>query len=136
MKEVGLVALHSPKNINITELESHGVRTSLLPWKAEQQYCANAVSLFPCIVQFSSGWYVCPYVLHPISEVFPTLPLKWFQCLIDDGPLLSFQGRLSSTSSFNASLLQAIKGVISLALCPQVVSRASQHFRSSEKQAT
>ena len=52
MKEVGLVALHSPKNINITELESHGVRTSLLPWKAEQQYCANAVSLFPCIVQF------------------------------------------------------------------------------------
>ena len=33
-------------------------------------------------------------------------------------------------------LLQAIDGVMSLALCPQVVSQASQHFRSSEKQAT
>ena len=71
-----------------------------------------------------------------LSEVFPTLPLKWFQCLIDNGPLLSFQGRSFSTSSFNASLLQAISGVISLALCPQVVSQASQHFRSSKKQAT
>ena len=33
-------------------------------------------------------------------------------------------------------LLQAIRGVVSLALCPQVVSQAPQHFRSSEKQAT
>ena len=54
----------------------------------------------------------------------------------DDGPLSSFQGRLSSASSFNASLLQTISGVMFLALCPQVVSQASQHFRSSEKQAT
>ena len=29
-----------------------------------------------------------------------------------------------------------ICGVMSLALCPQVVSQAPQHFRSSEKQAT
>ena len=56
--------------------------------------------------------------------------------LIDDGPLSSFQGRSSSASSFHASLLQAIDGMMSLALCPQVVSQASQHFRSSEKQAT
>ena len=34
------------------------------------------------------------------------------------------------------SLLQAISGVISLALCLQLVSQAPQHFRSSEKQAT
>ena len=33
-------------------------------------------------------------------------------------------------------LLQAINCVISLALCLQLVSQASQHFRSSEKQAT
>ena len=44
--------------------------------------------------------------------------------------------RSSSASSFNASLLQAINGVMSLALYPQVVSQVSQHFRSSEKQAT
>ena len=50
-------------------------------------------------------------------------------CLTDDGPLSSFQGRSSSDSSF----LQVIDGVMSLALCPQVVSEASQHFRSSEK---
>ena len=36
-------------------------------------------------------------------------------------------------SSFDSSLLQAIDGVMSLALCPQVMSQASQHFRSSEK---
>ena len=70
-----------------------------------------------------------------LSEVSPTLPLKRFQCS-DDGPLSSFQGRSSTTSSFNASLRQAINGVMSFALCPQVVSQASQHFRSSEKQAT
>ena len=49
---------------------------------------------------------------------------------------MSFQGRSSSASSFHASLLQAINGVMSLAWCLQVVSQASQHFRSSQKQAT
>ena len=39
-------------------------------------------------------------------------------------------------SSFHASLLQAIDGVMPLALCPQVVSWAPQHFRSSGMQAT
>ena len=56
--------------------------------------------------------------------------------LIDDGPLSSFQKLSFSASSFHASLLQAIDGVMSLALCPQVVSQAPQHFRSSETQAT
>ena len=82
------------------------------------------------------------YALHPVSqsEVFLTLPLKQIHCsivhLIDDGPLSSFQERLSSASSFHTFLLQVIDGVMSLALCPQVVSQASQHFRSSKKQAT
>ena len=56
--------------------------------------------------------------------------------LTEYGPLLSFQGRSSSASSLDASLLQAIDGVMSLALCPQLVSQASHHFRSSETQAT
>ena len=34
------------------------------------------------------------------------------------------------------SLLQAVDGVMSLALCLQVVSQVPQHFRSSETQAT
>ena len=71
-----------------------------------------------------------------LSEVSLMLPLKRFLYSSDDGPLSSFQGRSLSTSSFHASLLQAIDGVMSLALHPQVVSQASQHFRSSEKQAT
>ena len=44
--------------------------------------------------------------------------------------------RPSKEASFNAYFLQAIDGVVSLALCPQVMSQAPQHFRSSEKQAT
>ena len=56
--------------------------------------------------------------------------------LTDNGPLSSYLGGSFSASSFNASLLQAINGVVSLALCPQVLSQVPQHFRSSEKQAT
>ena len=77
-----------------------------------------------------------PFVpsLRSFSKVaFETVPM--FR-LIDDDPFSSFQGRLASTSSFNTFLLQAINGVMSLALCPQVVSQAPQHFRSSEKKAT
>ena len=92
-------------------------------------------------VQFSSRWYLCPrkspYALHPVSEKFPQRCL-WNSSKVrlnDDGPLSSFQGRSSSASSFHASLLQPIDGVMSLALRPQVVFQASQHFRSSEKQA-
>ena len=50
------------------------------------------------------GWYVCA-ALHPISQKFPHCCL-WNSLnvrLIDDGPLLNFQRRLSSTSSFHAS---------------------------------
>ena len=72
--------------------------------------------------------------LRRFSNVaFETVPVF---CLSDDGPLSSSQGRSSSAFSFHASLSQAIDGVISLALFPQVVSQAPQHFKSSEKQAT
>ena len=48
-------------------------------------------------------------------------------CLTDDGPLSPFQGRSSTSgaSSFHTSVLQAIDGVMSLALCPRSV-RTSQ----------
>ena len=93
-------------------------------------------------VQFSSRWYLCawksPYVLRLVSQKFPQRCL-WNSSnirLVDDGPLSSFQGRSSSTSSFHTALLQVISGVMSLALFLQVVSQASQHFIFSEKQAT
>ena len=78
------------------------------------------------------------YALHLISQKFPQRCLCNGSTvrLIDDGPFLSFEGRSSRASSFHASLLQAIDSVMSLALSPQVVSQASQHFRSSEKQVT
>ena len=78
-----------------------------------------------------------PIALHSVSQKFAQRRL-WNSSsvhLIDDGSLSSFQGRSSSTWG-STSLLQAIYGVTSLALCPQVVSQAFQHFRSSEKQAT
>ena len=48
----------------------------------------------------------------------------------------NFLSRLSSASSFHASILHVIDVVISLALCLQVVYQAPQHCRSSKKQAT
>ena len=76
--------------------------------------------------------------LSRLSDACPTLPLRRSSNvrLTDDGLVSSFEGRSSSASSFRASLLRAIDGVMSLASCSQVVSQASQHFRSSEKQAT
>ena len=46
--------------------------------------------------------------------------------LTDDGSLSSFQERSSSASSSYTSLLQAIDGVMSLALCPLVASQAPE----------
>ena len=57
------------------------------------------------------------------------LPLK--HGLIDYVSFSSSQGRSLSNSSFYASLLQAIDGVMSLALYPQVVSQAPQHFQNA-----
>ena len=48
------------------------------------------------------------YALHPVSQKFPQFGLRNSSNvhLIDDGPLLSFQGRSSSASSFHAFHLQ------------------------------
>ena len=54
-----------------------------------------------------------------------------------DDPLSHVEGRSSGASSYHASLLHAIGGVMpNLFLRPQIVSRAPQQFRSSETQAT
>jgi len=93
-------------------------------------------------VQFSSRWYLCarrsPYPLHFVSRKFLQRCLwnSFNAGLTDYGLFSFFQGRSSSASSFHASLLQAIDGVMVLASCQQVVSQAPQHFRSSEAQAT
>ena len=61
-----------------------------------------------------------------LSDVCPTLSLKWFQCSSVWRWLSLVLSCLSPPSD---------RCVMSLALCPQVVSQAPQHFRS-EKLAT
>jgi len=96
--------------------------------------CSNSVFIQFC--QFRSIWHLrnrkSPYALHPISQKFSQCCLSNSSNvrLIDDDPLSSFQGRSSSASSFNTSLLQAIDSVMSLALCPQLVSQAPLYFFS------
>ena len=72
------------------------------------------------MVQFSSSWYLCtrksPYNMCStlVSQNFPQHCL-WNSSnvhLIKDGLLSSFQRRPSSTSSFLASLIQVISGVL------------------------
>ena len=61
------------------------------------------------------------------NVAFQTVPVfVWLTMAL----VSSFEGRSSSASSFHASLLQAIDGVLSLALWPQVVSQAQQRWIS------
>ena len=87
------------------------------------------------MVSMRSGKAIC---IPPCpSEVSPSMPLKQFQCQSEwHWPVSSLWGGSSSTSSFHASFLQAIDGVMSLALCLQVASQAPRHFRSPEIQTT
>ena len=68
-----------------------------------------------------------------LSEVFPKLPLKWVPMFVRLTMALS---RPFKEDRQALPLSTALSTPLSLALCPQVVSQASQHFRSSEKQAT
>ena len=103
--------------------------------KTTESGCAAVCSS----VHFSSRWYLrvqkSPYALHPVSQKCLQRCL-WNGSnvrLIDDGPLSSFQVKLSI---FLFTPLASRLSMTSLALCPQVLSQAPQHFRSSEKQAT
>ena len=75
-----------------------------------------------------------------LSDVFPTKRRLWNSsnvCLIDDGPFSFFQGRLSSASSFHASLLQAIDDALSLALSvPACAVSSSSTLRFPETRVT
>ena len=104
--------------------------------------CCCFLFCFYELVRFSSVHGICAlgkahkYALHRVSQKFPQRCL-WNGSnvhLIDDGPLSSFQGRSPNAYSFHAS--PSRRSMVSLALCPQVVSQAPQHFRSLEKQAT
>ena len=87
-------------------------------------YCNRVSAWLPdagvnwAYVQFSSRWYLCaqkcPYVLKSLSlRNFPNVRL------IDDGPLSSFQERLSSASFFQASL----SSKRSMVWCPWLCTR-------------
>ena len=69
------------------------------------------------------------YAVYPVSKKFThRFILNSSNVrLIDDGALSPLQWSSSNASSFHASLLQAIDGVMFLALCPQVVFQAPQH---------
>ena len=60
------------------------------------------------------------HATHPSLRSFPNVAF-WNSSnvgLIDDGPLSSFQGRSASASSFHASLLQAVDGVMTIGFVP------------------
>ena len=68
-----------------------------------------------------------PPRVSEVSQNSSSIPFR----LTDAGSLSlsSFEGGSSSASSFHASLVQATNGVVSLALCPQVVSQAPYGVR-------
>ena len=69
-----------------------------------------------------------------LSEIPPTLPLKLFQYSPDlRWSSLVLSRKIVSRFLFARLSPPGISGVMSLALCPHVMSQASQHFRSSEK---
>ena len=77
-------------------------------------------------VEFSSRWYLC-------TQKSPSL---WFpqHCLWNGSSV--YLTDKEDCLALPLSLLQAVNGVMSLALCIQVVSQASQHFRAFKKQTT
>jgi len=72
-----------------------------------------------CLVLRRWGWPVNDWNVFLLPHVY-----LW------DCVLQHIQGRSSSTSSFHASLLQAIAGVMSFAVCSQVVSQVSNTSHS------
>ena len=87
-------------------------------------------------VRFTLRLYLCLRKAHmrsiPSVRISPNVAFEKVQMFVltDDGPVSSFGGRSSSATSFHASLLRMIDGVMSLTPC-NIVSQAPQHFRSS-----
>ena len=93
--------------------------------------------------QFSSvqdgGYALGKAHMHSIQSLrsFPnvaleTVPMLVWLTMALSRPLKQDRWAFSLSTPY---LLQAIDGVMSLALCPHVVSQAPKHFRSSETQA-
>ena len=84
------------------------------------------------------GKCICAPPHH--SEVSPALPLKQIQCRSDSWcppPPPFFFSFTKNTSGYflYSSPLQVISGMLSLALCLQVMSQVPQHLRSCKMQA-
>ena len=131
----------------LTELGHRTVRGQTKEsWKRASQRTAteeplkhiknNSSIQFKMVSMLSEKPICAPHRLSLRSFPNVTFETVYNVRLTDDGPLSSFQGRSSSASSFHASVLQEIDGVMLLALCPQVVFQAPQQFRSSAKQAS
>ena len=73
-----------------------------------------------------------PSVRHFPNIAFETVPVSVCLMIAFSHPF----SRLLSAYSFHAFLLQAVNAVMSLALCPQVVSQAPQHLMPSTMEAT
>ena len=72
-----------------------------------------------------------------LSEVFPTSPLKRFQCLSDSQrPSLVLSRKTVWRFLFQCLSPPGDRWCDVIGFVPAGVSQASQHFRSSEKQAT
>ena len=107
--------------------------------KLSQENTAFATTLI-ITVPFK-GFFTCAVQLNALQIISQKLLQQclWNSSndrLTDSGPFWPFQKRLTSVSSFCASLLQMIAAVTSLVLGPQVVSQAPQHFRSPNQLAS
>ena len=69
------------------------------------------------------------------NVAFETIPMFISPAMALSRPFIKFRGRSSGASSFHACLFQAVDGVMSFDLCPQVKPQAAQHFRFCETQA-
>ena len=81
----------------------------------------------------------CPYALHPVSQMFPQCCLwnSYNARLIVGGPVYSpFKEDRRALSLFASNSSRRSMVWRPWLLCPQVVSQAPQHFKSSETQVT
>ena len=91
--------------------------------------------------QYHAAWKI-PYSFHLLLGSFPSIALEtvpmFMMVLSHLFKKYCQQERLSRVylSPLYTFLLRVVSNVVSLALCPLVVSQAPQHFRSSEVQAS
>ena len=100
----------------------------------------HAVSNKTTTFMFNSRWYLgarkSPYAIHLSLRNFPDVAFENSSSVrrIDNGPLSSFRGRLSSASSSHYP--RGDRWCDVLAMVPAVVSQAPRHFRFSATQAS